>query len=99
MKKPKKAFKAEVNAVLCKECGYCREVCPQEVFEQSSSLNSSGYHYMVAEHAENCNGCLKCFHICPDFAVAVEPVEEDRTTGDKEKPEEKRKDPGGRAIA
>ena len=75
MKKPKKPFKAEVNVALCKECGYCREVCPQEVFEMSGSLNTSGYHYMVAEHAENCNGCLKCFHICPDFAITVEPAD------------------------
>ena len=28
------------------------------------------------EHAENCNGCMKCFLICPDFAIVVEPVQE-----------------------
>jgi NAD-dependent dihydropyrimidine dehydrogenase PreA subunit len=99
MKKPKKPFKAEVNPALCKECGYCQEVCPQEVFEQSDSLNSSGYHYMVAEHSENCNGCLKCFQICPDFAIAVEPATEGPASEDAAKPEKKSKASSGQAIA
>jgi NAD-dependent dihydropyrimidine dehydrogenase PreA subunit len=86
MKKPKKHFKPEVTVAMCKECGYCVEVCSQEVFEPASGLNSSGYHYMVVKHAENCNGCLKCFQICADFAISVEPEEDParaEATGDQ----------------
>ena len=75
MKKPKRHFMPEVTVALCKECGYCVEVCSREVFEPASGLNTGGYHYMVAKHAENCNGCLKCFQICPEFAISVEPEE------------------------
>ena len=72
----KKCFKPEVNSALCKECGYCCEVCEQDVFENSEMFNQAGYRYIIAKHAENCNGCMKCFLICPDFAILVEQVQE-----------------------
>lgn len=60
-----------VNSSVCKQCGYCREVCPTGVFEISESFNPSGYRPMVAAHEENCSGCLKCLMVCPDFAITV----------------------------
>lgn len=68
----KRRFKVEVESALCKECEYCIEVCPKEVFANSGRLNTSGYRYIIAAHSEDCNGCLKCFMICPDFAITVE---------------------------
>ena len=72
----KKRFVLEVNPALCKECAYCGEVCPQGVFEPSGSLNTSGYQYMSVAHSEKCNGCLKCFMICPDFAISIKVEDE-----------------------
>ena len=72
----KRRFKPEVNSALCKECGYCSEVCEQGVFENSGLFNKAGYRYVVSKYPENCNGCMKCFTICPDFAVTVEQIEE-----------------------
>lgn len=73
MSEPKKRrFTLEVNSALCKECSYCSEVCPQGVFVPSGSLNMAGYQYMIAAHGEKCNGCLKCFMICPDFAISID---------------------------
>lgn len=72
----KKRFKPEVNSALCKECGYCCEVCGQKVFENSEMFNQAGYRYIIPKHAENCNGCMQCFLICPDFAILVEQVQE-----------------------
>lgn len=69
-------FSPAVNPALCKECGYCREVCPQGVFESSDRLNAGGYRYMTARFADKCTGCYKCLMICPDFAVTVEPLTE-----------------------
>ena len=71
-KKNNKTFRTEVNPVFCKACGYCREVCPVQVFEPSDQLNIHGYNNMVAVHSKKCNGCLKCVMICPDFAISVE---------------------------
>jgi len=72
----KKRFKVEVNSALCKECDYCREVCEPGVFESSGLFNKAGYLYMEAKQDENCTGCMKCFMICPDFAITVESREE-----------------------
>ena len=60
-----------IHADLCKSCGYCREVCPQEIIESSENFNLHGYQYMVIANKEKCTGCLNCMVICPDFAVNV----------------------------
>jgi NAD-dependent dihydropyrimidine dehydrogenase PreA subunit len=72
----KRHFRPEINSALCKECGYCCEVCEKEVFENSGLFNTAGYRYMVPKRAEECNGCMKCFLICPDFAITVEQIED-----------------------
>lgn len=70
----KKKFKPEVNTALCKECLYCVEVCEPGIFENSGLFNQAGYRYIVSKRPELCNGCMKCFTICPDFAITVEEV-------------------------
>ena len=74
MEKKKKPFKTEVQASLCKACGYCQSECPKEVFEQTDQTNAEGYRFMVAAHTENCVGCLTCLMVCPDFAITVEEI-------------------------
>lgn len=64
-------FAVEVNPVVCKDCGYCREVCGLGVFSRSDQFNTSGYLPAVAERAEKCIGCLRCLYICPDFAITI----------------------------
>lgn len=65
-------FTVEVNPALCKECGYCREVCSLNVFAPSETFNPSGYRPVIARDTERCVGCLKCLYICPDFAVSIQ---------------------------
>ncbi len=64
-------FEVTVNAAICKDCGYCREICHLGVFEQSEDFNAGGYKPAVAANTERCIGCLRCLYICPDFAIAV----------------------------
>jgi len=64
-------FEVAVNGSVCKDCGYCREVCSLGVFEQSGEFNALGYRPAVAAHAGKCIGCLRCLYICPDFAITV----------------------------
>ena len=66
-----RAFEVEVNPVVCKDCGYCREVCGLEVFGRSEEFNASGYLPATVEKAERCIGCLRCLYVCPDFAIAI----------------------------
>jgi NADPH-dependent glutamate synthase beta subunit-like oxidoreductase len=65
------AFDVQVDAALCKDCGYCDEVCGLDVFARSDSYHASGYRPYVAAHAERCTGCLRCIYICPDFAITI----------------------------
>ena len=64
-------FQVEVSFQICKECGYCQEVCSLEVFKISDTFNPSGYKPMTAAAAEKCMGCLRCLMVCPDFAITV----------------------------
>lgn len=65
------AYDVQVDAALCKDCGYCDEVCGLDVFARSDTFHASGYRPYVAAHAERCIGCLRCIYICPDFAISV----------------------------
>ena len=64
-------FDVDVNPVVCKDCGYCQEVCGLDVFDRSDRFNDSGYLPMVATRAGQCVGCLNCLYICPDFAITI----------------------------
>jgi NAD-dependent dihydropyrimidine dehydrogenase PreA subunit len=66
-----RVFEVRVDAALCKDCGYCREVCGLNVFGRSTEFNASGYRSYVAQRAENCIGCFCCSDICPDFAIEI----------------------------
>ena len=65
-------FTVEVDPLLCKECGYCREVCSLNVFTSSEVFNPSGYRPLTAKDTQRCVGCLRCVYICPDFAVSIQ---------------------------
>lgn len=55
----------EIEADLCKGCGLCIAMCPNDLLVRSENLNRLGYRY--AEYVgEGCNGCAVCFHACPE---------------------------------
>jgi len=74
-------FEVKVEAELCKDCGYCREICPSHVFVRSDEFNAGGYRPAIALRGEHCVGCMRCVYICPDFAIHVRELE---TRADKE---------------
>ena len=57
-----RAFDVEVNAAVCKDCGYCTEVCGLDVFTRSDQFNAGGYLPAVAAGAEGCIGYLNCLY-------------------------------------
>ncbi|MHB8771290.1 MAG: FAD-dependent oxidoreductase [Syntrophales bacterium] len=64
-------YTVEVNPVVCKECGYCMEMCGMEIFAPSESFNAAGFKPAVVKSSERCVGCLKCLYVCPDFAITI----------------------------
>lgn len=64
-------FDVAVNELICKDCGYCREVCSFDIFKQSEDFNPGGYRPAVVANTDRCVGCLRCLYICPDFAIAI----------------------------
>ncbi|MDP1992296.1 MAG: FAD-dependent oxidoreductase [Syntrophales bacterium] len=66
-----RSYDVIINGLICKDCGYCQEVCSLNLFEQSADFNPSGYKPAVAVHTDQCIGCLKCLYICPDFAITI----------------------------
>jgi 2-oxoglutarate ferredoxin oxidoreductase subunit delta len=55
----------------CKGCRFCIDFCPRDVLQESSAMNSKGYHYpIVAAGKENaCANCQFCMLVCPEFAI------------------------------
>ena len=55
----------ELDLDLCKACGICIELCPEEVFDRDK------LGYPVIARPEECSQCLICELHCPDFAIEV----------------------------
>jgi len=70
--KIKKNYTVVVDTQTCKACGYCKELCPKNVYEQGKDINTTGYMFMTASEQDKCIGCLTCVMVCPDFAITVE---------------------------
>jgi len=64
-------YEVEVDPVICKACGYCREMCHMDTFGVSDTFNASGYKPSVVKRSDHCVGCLKCLYVCPDFAITI----------------------------
>ena len=51
---------------LCKVCGICIELCPEDVFDRDK------LGYPIVARADDCTSCLLCALHCPDFAFEVQ---------------------------
>lgn len=55
----------------CKGCKICVELCPKEVLQVSTQINTKGYHYpeIAQGKEEACVQCDFCTVVCPEFAI------------------------------
>jgi 2-oxoglutarate ferredoxin oxidoreductase subunit delta len=69
MAKKKKNVVIDIKKEWCKGCAICVDACQQKVLEMK------GVYPEVVLLAE-CTACGMCEVMCPDFAIAVNEVEE-----------------------
>ena len=55
-----------LDLALCKACGICIELCPEDVYDRDK------LGYPTIARADECTSCLLCEIHCPDFAIEVE---------------------------
>ena len=58
----KPIFKSE----LCKQCGLCFNVCPDDAIPVNKDLNREEFNY------DACKGCGVCAKVCPFKAIVME---------------------------
>ncbi len=67
-----------VDHNVCKGCHLCIDQCPNDVLEVSMNRNAKGYIMPVAVKTDDCIVCLLCEMICPDLAIIVEELENEK---------------------
>ena len=62
---PGSACPIALDLRLCKACGICVALCPQQVYERDD------LGYPVVARGDTCIQCLRCELHCPDFAIEI----------------------------
>ena len=65
------AYHHSIENDRCKGCGLCVDVCPKNVLEISSEVNSKGYFPAYQARPEDCVYCATCCRMCPDVAISI----------------------------
>jgi len=60
------ASQVALDLELCKACGICIELCPEDVFDRDNQ------GYPIVARVGDCTSCLLCELHCPDFAIEVQ---------------------------
>ncbi len=72
------AFTHHIEIDRCKGCGLCVEVCPKKVLEISDKVNTLGYFPAYQARPGDCVYCTTCCIMCPDVAITITKIEEDK---------------------
>lgn len=65
-----------IDERYCKGCLICVDVCPTKSIKPSKEINDWGYILPIEHDMNSCKACGLCELMCPDFAIAIEEVNE-----------------------
>ncbi|GAH40040.1 unnamed protein product [marine sediment metagenome] len=65
-----------IDERYCKGCLICVDVCPTKAIKPSKEINDWGYILPTEDDMNSCKACGLCELMCPDFAIAIEEVNE-----------------------
>ncbi len=66
--------KVIINEAWCKRCGICTAFCPTGVFVEDE------FSMPTVKSSERCIKCMLCVIRCPDFAIKIEPLKEEKAS-------------------
>ncbi len=70
--------KITIDPNFCKGCHICIAQCPKDVLKVSQNRSVNGYLMPMATRVDACIACMMCEMICPDLAITVEEVENEK---------------------
>ena len=76
--KHRTAEKIIIDHTVCKGCHLCIDQCPNNVLEVSKNRSTKGYLMPIAARTDDCIVCMLCEMICPDMAIIVEGIENEK---------------------
>ncbi len=70
----------EIEEALCRSCGYCVKFCTKSCLEIKSKISESGHLVPEVIAPEKCIGCAVCADMCPEFAIWVYKLKEEKAS-------------------
>ena len=61
-----------INKARCKRCGICIEFCPVNLYDRE--IDGAP----IPSHQDKCTGCKQCELRCPELAIKVEVVKDEK---------------------
>ncbi len=62
-----------INHDLCRGCNLCLEMCPKQVFQESSEIGAAGFRLKQVALPDECTACGLCELYCAG-AISLEPL-------------------------
>lgn len=70
-------YKHLIDSDRCKGCGLCVSICPKNVLEIASEVNTKGYVPVYQARPQDCIFCSACCIMCPDVAITITEILEE----------------------
>ena len=65
------AYHHTIDRDRCKGCGLCVAICPKNVLDIDTQVNTKGYFPAYRARPDDCIYCAACCTMCPDVAITI----------------------------